>query len=512
MSKSVISRMLGDDYQALYFWSKACNIFHSHSKIKSVSYEYDASKSFDDVVLEYQAPIPDERGRLIHADYYQIKFHVTQNGAIESSSLINPAFINAESVSFLQRLKSAVELEKAQGKECRCFLVTPWSIAAQDPLAELVSNIGGELRLDKLMVGKTDGSRMGKIRKMWREHLQLDNDDELINVLESLRIYPNSGSMNMLCDQLNIQLISAGLMPIDVGSTTHKYVDLVQGLLKKSRFTFTRDELLEWCRSEGLYTERKQVESGLLTKLGIRSFPRWADNMENETDAMVCFAKYFDGRYLKDNFSWQSDIVPALIDFLRANVSTERAYNIELDTHSTIVFAAGYELDVKCGVDIAPIQRSFTTGKQVWRPTDKSLIGNYNDWTYVEQSIDKGSDVAIAISATHDVSDDVAYYIEQTGLPIGRMITCYINGRGPGATSIADANHAFFLANRISTKMKSRSVKERMGHLHIFYSGPNGLIFFIGQLSKSFGACTMYEYDFTKQTPGGYQPTITFPY
>lgn len=512
MSKSVIARMLGDDYQALYFWSRACHIFYPHSKIKSISYEYDVAKSFDDVVIEYLSPIPDERGRLVHTDFYQIKFHVTQNGDITSSSLIDPAFINAESVSFLQRLKSAVELEKSAGRECRCFLVTPWSINTQDPLAELVSNVGGELRLDKLRIGKTDGSRMGKIRKMWREHLQLENDDELFSVLESLRIYPNSGNIKSMGDQLNLKLITAGLMPIDEASSCHQYVDLIQGLLKKGRFTFTRDELLEWCRSEGLYIGDKQVNDNPNTRIGFRSFLRWAENMENETNAMVCFAQYFDGRFIKDNFKWQHDIAPLVTKFIRDNFATGQVYDLELDTHATIAFAAGHELDVKCGIDLAPIQKTISAGKQVWRPTDIALINDYSDWTYMEHHLDKGPDVAIAISVTHDISEDVGYYIDQNSLPVGRIITCYIDGKAPGATSITDANHAFFLANHISTKIKSRSIKERLAHLHIFYSGPNGLIFFIGQLSKSFGACTMYEFDFTRQTPGGYLPTITFPY
>lgn len=512
MSKSVISRMLGDDYQALYFWSKACHIFHPHTKIQSISYEYDVAKSFDDIVVEYQSPVPDERGRLVHSDFYQIKFHVTQNEAIKSSSLIDPAFINAKSFSFLERLKSAVELERAAGRECRCYLVTPWIIDTQDPLAELVSNIGGELRLDRLMEGKTAASRMGYIRKMWREHLKLETDAELCSILESLRIYPNSGNLKSLSDQLNFNLASVGLAPIDESTTCHQYVDLIKGLLKKERFTFTREELLKWCRSEGLYTGNHQAGNAQNIKLGIRSFSRWAEDMENETNAMICLNPHFNGRYLKENFVWQNDIVPALTDFITTNISTGQVYDLDLDTHASIAFTAGHELDVKCGIDIAPIQKTFSAGKQVWRPTDTTLIRGYNDWVYAERLMNHGDDVAIAISAKHDVSEDVALYIDQNALPVGRILTCFIGGRDLGSASIVDANHAFYLANRISTKIRSRSIKERMAHLHIFYSGPNGLIFFVGQLSKSFGSCTMYEYDFDKQTPGGYLPTITFPY
>ncbi|GAB2673814.1 hypothetical protein ACFQWB_09700 [Paenibacillus thermoaerophilus] len=143
MSKAVIARMQGDEYQALYFWYKACGLFHPHSKIKSISYEYDVAKSFDDVVIEYNQPIADEYDGMIDMDFYQIKFHVTNNGEMTYSSLTDPSFINATSVSFLQRLKDSVLSMTGQGKRCRFYLVTPWGISASDQLAELVSNVGG---------------------------------------------------------------------------------------------------------------------------------------------------------------------------------------------------------------------------------------------------------------------------------------------------------------------------------------------------------------------------------
>ncbi|MHC0068683.1 SAVED domain-containing protein [Nostoc sp. UIC 10890] len=52
---------------------------------------------------------------------------------------------------------------------------------------------------------------------------------------------------------------------------------------------------------------------------------------------------------------------------------------------------------------------------------------------------------------------------------------------------------------------------ERQGVLHIFIAAPNALVFFIGQLARSFGSCIVYEYDFDRNIPGAYQPSLKFP-
>jgi len=511
MSKAVIARMQGDDYQALYFWYKACGLFHEHTKIKTISYEYDEAKAFDDVVIEYEKPIADELDRMIYADFYQIKFHVTHGGEMTCRSLIEPSFINATSISFLQRLKDAVFSSRELEKECRFCLVTPWGVPLSDQLAELLSTTGGELRLDKLMVGITDGSRMGQIRKMWREHLSLDDDQTLLSILEAVRIYPNSGSIKDLTEKLNYGLISSGFSPIEEGTVTHKYVDLVKGLLKKRKFTFTKEELIEKCKIEGLWigNSEKVIDNNI--NLGIRSFYRWAENMENETNSMLCLTKYFNGRYIKDIYDWKSDISRNIIAFIKENIVSGNSYNLHLDAHHSVAFFAGHELDVKSGISVAPVQKGYNGQKQIWRPSDINLSGEYIDWMFKEISLERGNDVAVAISATHDISEDVGHYINQAFLPIGRIISCFVDNKGPRATSVKDANHASFLANQVSSKMKTRNIKERLAHLHIFYAGPNGLLFFIGQFSKSFGPCTLYEFDFTKQTPGGYKPSITLP-
>ena len=40
---------------------------------------------------------------------------------------------------------------------------------------------------------------------------------------------------------------------------------------------------------------------------------------------------------------------------------------------------------------------------------------------------------------------------------------------------------------------------------------PNGLVFFLGQQGRGFGACLLYEYNFEQNLPGDYHHTLTFP-
>lgn len=163
MVTAVVARQQGDDYQARIFWLEACRLFSRYSKVARVAYELNRIKAFDDVVVTYSAPLPDERGGVVTADYSQAKFHVDQAGSLTCQSLIDPKAIGATSFSLLQRLHAAVKATHGVGM--RFNLISAWGIHPDDGLAEIVSNRNGELRLDRLFDGTTDRSARGKIRK-----------------------------------------------------------------------------------------------------------------------------------------------------------------------------------------------------------------------------------------------------------------------------------------------------------------------------------------------------------
>lgn len=48
------------------------------------------------------------------------------------------------------------------------------------------------------------------------------------------------------------------------------------------------------------------------------------------------------------------------------------------------------------------------------------------------------------------------------------------------------------------------------GYLHIFAAAPNAFMFHLGQVSRPFGKCILYEYDFEQRGNCSYIPSIQF--
>lgn len=509
MANAVIPRQQGDDYQARFFWLQACRLFQPHSKVARVGYELDKVKSFDDVVVTYTAPVCAERGEMTKVDYHQVKFHVAQAGAFKCEALTSPQFIGATKFSLLQKLRAAQLVYAPDGNGCRFIIVSPWIIHPDDPLAELVSNSGGEIRLEVLFDGTGPRGKMGGVRALWREHLELADDDELKAVLRPLRIYKDAPNLSAIGEVLNDKLFAVGFVPVKADALAHPYDDLIRKLHAQGSNEFTRDELQEVTARERLWhgprTAREPAK-----QIGIRSFMRWAEHMEDETEDMLCLVRHFDDRHIRAQELWQRAVFPEVNGFLARHADATRPSHLLLDTHTSVAFAAGYCLEAKSGADIVPVQRT-RSGREAWRPMPQSGTQADALWSYADHDLSTGGcDVAVAFSVTHDVLDDVQEFISRELPQVGRILSCTIEPR-PSQTAVRDGAHACTLAEELATRIKRRSRQERAGVLHIFAAAPNALMFFIGQLARGFGRCAMYEYDFDTGTPGAYQASMSFP-
>jgi hypothetical protein len=508
MGSAVIARMQGDDYQARFFWLQACRLFQPYSKVCHVAYELAQIKSFDDVVVRYSEPLCLERGDLVEADYFQVKFHINQAGAFTCAAFIDPKFINATSISLLQRLHAAQRAFAPDGTGCRLIIVSPWIVHPDDPLAALVSNNGGEFHLDKLFDGTGDRSAMGRVRKMWRDHLGV-NDAELKTVLRPLRVYINAPTLVRISEDLNKELYLLGFVPVEAGQAVHPYDDLIKKLLAQGSNEFTREALMTLTERERLRRGDYVTPGEDSIPIGIRSFMRWAEHMEDETADMLCLVRHFDGRNVRDERLWSTNIVPEVEAFISKNSALGKPALLLLDTHASVAFAAGYCLGAKSGADITPVQRT-RTGKEAWR-AQRSNNHNYDGWTISEiERPSEGHEVALAISVTHDVIFDVKEFVERSAPNVGRILACSIKPR-PGPGSLLDGSHALLLVEELAAVLKRRSREERATKLHIFASAPNAFMFYLGQMAKGFGQGTMYEYDFDNNALGAYQASISFP-
>ena len=129
----------------------------------------------------------DEGGNEVRSDFYQVKFHVTSAGAFSAETMMDPSFVNATTVSILQRLRDAQAVPRANGTGARFIIHSPWMVDPSDVLAIIHSQQDGELLLDKLF-NATLKSKLGKIRTRWQLHVGAQSNAVLRTMLMPLRI------------------------------------------------------------------------------------------------------------------------------------------------------------------------------------------------------------------------------------------------------------------------------------------------------------------------------------
>ncbi len=491
MAKAVSARIHGDDYQARFFWIQACRMFEEKTKVIKVEIESDKIKSLDDVVVHYCGM--SELGETISAEFFQVKFHMTAKGSFTWKSMMDPKFINATSVSILQRIRDAQLKYAPNGHVCRFCIYSPWKVHPDDKLAEVIEETDGRIRWGTMSVGGVK-SEMGRIRAAWRKHLGLTSDEELRHLLELIRIKCGPTQDDLL-KTMNLSLRMAGMKPVNDGVQTNPYDDLARKFIQQGRTSFTRKELEECCRKEGLWVGRTVIEPDAVG-LGIRSFWRFAENIEDKTNAHLCLLRHFNGRFPGNANAWKSEIAPDVEKFLQTNTDSSRQHHILLQCHGTVAFLTGWELPIKSGIDIIPVQNNFA-GRHIWRPEASPKIGQYETWQVKSTLIGQTSnpDTILAISATHDIGKDVLHYAEGHVGTAGLFIHCMIPSAGP--VSVKDGTHAQQLAiGLVSQTKKLLSERKHNGALHVFFAAPNGLMFFISRICHVLGKIQLYEFDF----------------
>lgn len=90
------------------------------------------------------------------------------------------------------------------------------------------------------------------------------------------------------------------------------------------------------------------------------------------------------------------------------------------------------------------------------------------------------------------------------------MINCTPKDKKASSILIKNGTQAFCLADSVYNAVARRTTAERRSILHIFASAPNGFMFFLGKVSRGFGKCILYEYDFEQKRSCSYSPSISF--
>lgn len=503
MADAVVARWHGDNYQARVFWENALNLLLPHSCVVEVTFEADGPKAFDDVVVKYDPPVARSGPDRISAEYHQVKWHVEMGGRFGYEDFTELDFIGARSFSLLERLQQAQQTAPASAQ---FTFLTTYRVRDNDPLAKLISGNDKTLLVERLFDGTTDRSRTGKIRKCWREHLKLEDDEQLRAVVRGLRVLDGYRSLQELREQINVKAEVVGVLACNAADSDFRYDELARQLKARKLNALDPEALLQFCEEEGLLVGRP-TEPDPFLPIAMRSFlgPA-ADIVGASPENTLLLTDEFRQRYLQEGREWQRDVRPKVERFLREAVKKSPKLRLILDAHASIAFLAGAVLDLKSGVETQLVQKG-RVGTRTWRADDGSGAKG-SRFEIEEEQLARGRDIAIAISVSQPTVAQVRAYLMERLPSVGKFISCAMP-TGPGQRSVAGGEHAAALAEQVSNFVRVVKENDPDTVVHIFAAAPNTLLFYLGQHHQAMASCIVYEFDFDRRGNKTYQPSFT---
>jgi hypothetical protein len=503
LTQAVIVARDGAAYQARLFWQKAALLLDPHGPVVKVGFESGAD-GFDDMWVEYDPALLDQDGHPLRREHVQCKWHVSPD-SYGHASLADPAFLGATARSLLQRAIKAQRDHAPDGMGTRFRLASNWRIDRADPLRALVNERAHTLRVEMLFGTATDNSAMGRVRKLWREHLGI-TDAELRILARTLAFSETSESLDGLRELLDLHFRAVGLRRSPPNESAFIYDEVVYQWAAQGRLEFTRANFRGHCEKESLIGEPGE---GRPRVYGVKSFEHATDRLEDRCSRVLNLVPGFVDRQIRPDSDWQGTLYPALKNFLLEAARESERIRLVLDAHLTLSFAAGSVLNIKSGRLIELEQR--TTGRAVWALDDELHDPTWPAWTFSEHEgkLD-GDGIVVAVSLTHDVAKAVSRYAAAS-LPDSRVTLDARIATAPGARAISCGRHAFELAESLVARIKSLRDAAPVHRIHLFMAVPGAFSFFLGQRATAIGAITLYEFDFDGANGGGYEASLSLP-
>lgn len=104
---------------------------------------------------------------------------------------------------------------------------------------------------------------------------------------------------------------------------------------------------------------------------------------------------------------------------------------------------------------------------------------------YTESKDINTTDIAICISATHDIFEDVKEYLIKDDIKVNKIINFHLKSK-----YVINGNHACNLVSQISETIS----KERFVNIHIFVSAPISMMYMLGKNSFDVKNINLYEH------------------
>ena len=183
--------------------------------------------------------------------------------------------------------------------------------------------------------------------------------------------------------------------------------------------------------------------------------------------------------------------IPENTPFKEFNEVKRIAFLTNFDQRDLIAFEAFFNTWKSFHFSVSLIH--LAESKDTWNEIKLAGIKDYFQKQY------PGLEIHYDVVMNDNLLKGLDQYIKDKQLPIGRKICCSLEYYGATTFSIQDGTHASLLANSVYALLAQRSTAERRAPLHLFAAAPNAFMFFLGRVSRGFGKCILYEYDFEQR-------------
>lgn len=478
------SRLKGDDYQHLFAWREVLGLRAYGRRPLRVCVEVPKAGALDDVVTHFDGD----------SFYYQVKFHVDHRQQYDSTSLMD--IPSGSKHSLLQKIYKGWKAISDVTESPTAVLMTNWAWNPKDPFAKLID--GTNSKMSEEFFSARENTAIGRRRQDWATHLGVTLT-ELETFMRSFRIRLGFGCTDELVEQVKERMASIGLKHND--AAVYAGVAQVRKWIKSGVVVVDDAALDEAIEAFDLRAKDPEKSATVhLHTIVHRSFVDMADYELDWVDHFPLTATGTRARVPLVENAWQASMLPELLDLRKQidQVPDLRLLKMRgqarlapwIATGFVFCDTAGYVLeailgDQHCRTDVAPSE-DFDLA----HPIVRDIEG-------------EGSDLAVGISVSVDVEEDVMSYLDgQKGF--GQAIFLAPD-REVGRDAIRGCGDLVALARKVKAIVRSHVRRSKSDRIGVFYSGPAAGALFIGhQLNAVASEVQIYE-----DTGAGYALAFT---
>lgn len=468
------ARLKGDDFQHLYTWYRVLALRKHGPRVSHVSIEAPGVGALDDVASHSV-----EQGGTF-SQFCQVKFHVDQGKQYSTDQLLSE---KPGQRSLLKKLYTGWQKVARECPRHEVVLVTNWSWDPSDPFAAMID--GETAGIKALFLTASPGSDLGKCRQHWISHLDAD-PGEFEEFIHALRIDFGYSSTKTLTDHVAERMASIGLRSDD--SALAAGVRQVRDWINAGVVDIDDTLLAVAIDRFGLQVDEPEKFTVIhLHTIVHRAFSvpadytlDWVDLFKGEKER---------GHLPIDSAAWNTVMLPAL-QHVRAEIDAipdVRLVRFRGQARLSVWFAAGFVFRHVAGYALEAQQ-----GPHLWR-TDALPSSHFELAEADVRDLGGGSKVAVGISVTRELTDDVLDYLANQGDEYGAIMFLR-PARTLGPTCFRAAGDIAAFAQLVKAKIQSFTRRRQAQHLGLFYLGPSSGALFIGhQLNAAAAEIQVFE-------------------